>query len=165
MLFNICMKLLGEAIRRYGLKCHQYADDTQLCLSFSSDPDRPPTLWPYAALTLTWLYPFHNEGPKTEHNTPVAGAPELVVNYEPVNMISTRDMAKTAIILYAICFFTNSDGKAVMKRSVSEMQIMHDLGEHLHSTNRQNWLLEKLQTVHHEPRAAEETAVDAKPRE
>ncbi|XP_044282079.1 parathyroid hormone [Varanus komodoensis] len=80
-------------------------------------------------------------------------------------MISTRDMAKTAIILYAICFFTNSDGKAVMKRSVSEMQIMHDLGEHLHSTNRQNWLLEKLQTVHHEPRAAEETAVDAKPRE
>lgn len=38
---------------------------------------------------------------------------------------------------------------------------MHDLGEHLHSADRQNWLLEKLQTVHHEPEAIEET----KPRE
>ncbi|XP_020652846.2 parathyroid hormone [Pogona vitticeps] len=80
-------------------------------------------------------------------------------------MASTRVLVKTAVILYAICFITNSGGKAVMKRSVSEMQIMHDLGEHLHSVNRQNWLLEKLQTVHHDPQAAEETAVDAKPRE
>ncbi|XP_061469105.1 parathyroid hormone [Rhineura floridana] len=80
-------------------------------------------------------------------------------------MTSTRDMAKTAIILCAIYFFANSDGKAVIKRSVSEMQIMHNFGEHLHSANRQNWLLEKLQTVHHDPQAAEEAAVDAKPRE
>uniref|UniRef100_A0A8C5SSP0 Parathyroid hormone n=1 Tax=Laticauda laticaudata TaxID=8630 RepID=A0A8C5SSP0_LATLA len=76
-------------------------------------------------------------------------------------MTSTKDMTKCAFILYAICFFINSDGKAVMKRSVSEVQIMHDLGEHLHSADRQNWLLEKLQTVHHEPEAIEET----KPRE
>ncbi|XP_062974842.1 parathyroid hormone [Elgaria multicarinata webbii] len=80
-------------------------------------------------------------------------------------MTSIRDMAKTAIILCAVCFFANSDGKAVKKRSVSEMQIMHNLGEHLHSANRQTWLLEKLQTVHHDPQAAEETAMDAKPRE
>ncbi|XP_066467868.1 parathyroid hormone [Tiliqua scincoides] len=80
-------------------------------------------------------------------------------------MTSTRDMAKTAIILYVVCFFANSDGKAVMKRSVSEMQIMHNLGEHLHSADRQNWLLEKLQTVHHDAQPAEAAAVDAKPRE
>ncbi|XP_062992110.1 uncharacterized protein LOC134404983, partial [Elgaria multicarinata webbii] len=30
MLFNIYMKPLGEVIRRCGLRCHQYADDTQL---------------------------------------------------------------------------------------------------------------------------------------
>ncbi|KAF7243701.1 Pleckstrin-likey domain-containing family M member 3 [Varanus komodoensis] len=30
MLFNIYMKTLGEVIRRFGLRCHQYADDTQL---------------------------------------------------------------------------------------------------------------------------------------
>uniref|UniRef100_H9GQQ7 Parathyroid hormone n=1 Tax=Anolis carolinensis TaxID=28377 RepID=H9GQQ7_ANOCA len=76
-------------------------------------------------------------------------------------MTSTRVLAKTTIILYAICFFTNADGK----RSVSEMQIMHNLGEHLHSADRQNWLLERLQTVHHAPLVAEETVVDAKPRE
>uniref|UniRef100_A0A8D0DFP5 Parathyroid hormone n=1 Tax=Salvator merianae TaxID=96440 RepID=A0A8D0DFP5_SALMN len=85
-------------------------------------------------------------------------------------MTSVREVAKTMLILYAACFFTKLDGKAVMKRSVSEMQIMHNLGEHLHSANRQNWLLEKLQTVHHDPEAAEAAAaaaaaVDAKPRE
>ncbi|XP_054825888.1 parathyroid hormone [Eublepharis macularius] len=80
-------------------------------------------------------------------------------------MTSTRDMAKTAIVLWTVCLFTYSDGKAMMKRSVSEMQIMHNFGEHLHSADRQNWLLEKLQTVHHDGQPAEAAAVDAKPRE
>nr|XP_056707803.1 parathyroid hormone [Euleptes europaea] len=80
-------------------------------------------------------------------------------------MTSTSDMAKTAIILWAVCTFASSDGKTMMKRSVSEMQIMHNLGEHLHSADRQNWLLDQLQTVHHGDQPAEAAAVDAKPRE
>ena len=38
MLFNIYMELLGEVIRRFGLRSQQYADDTQLYLSFSNNP-------------------------------------------------------------------------------------------------------------------------------
>uniref|UniRef100_A0A670J261 Reverse transcriptase domain-containing protein n=1 Tax=Podarcis muralis TaxID=64176 RepID=A0A670J261_PODMU len=38
MLFNIYMKPLGEIIRGFGLGVHQYADDTQLYLSFNSKP-------------------------------------------------------------------------------------------------------------------------------
>uniref|UniRef100_A0A670HUI6 Reverse transcriptase domain-containing protein n=1 Tax=Podarcis muralis TaxID=64176 RepID=A0A670HUI6_PODMU len=38
MLFNIYMQPLGEIIRRFGLGVHQYADDTQLYLSFKSEP-------------------------------------------------------------------------------------------------------------------------------
>ena len=34
MLFNMHMKLLGEVVRRFGLRSQQYADDTQLYLSF-----------------------------------------------------------------------------------------------------------------------------------
>ncbi|KAF7243832.1 Dymeclin [Varanus komodoensis] len=38
LLFNIYMKPLGEVIRRCGLRNHQYTDDTQLYLLFSSKP-------------------------------------------------------------------------------------------------------------------------------
>nr|XP_060618433.1 uncharacterized protein LOC132767443 [Anolis sagrei ordinatus] len=34
MLFNIYMKPLGEIIRSFGVRCHLYADDVQLCHSF-----------------------------------------------------------------------------------------------------------------------------------
>ena len=47
MLFNIYMRLLGEVIRGCGASCHQYADDTQLYISFlptTVDAVAPATL-------------------------------------------------------------------------------------------------------------------------
>ena len=38
MRFNIYMKPLGEVIRRFGLRSQQYAEDTRLYLSFSTNP-------------------------------------------------------------------------------------------------------------------------------
>ncbi|NWV99580.1 PTHY protein, partial [Machaerirhynchus nigripectus] len=63
-------------------------------------------------------------------------------------MTSIRNLAQIAIILGAICFFTTSDGRPMMKRSVSEMQLMHNLGAHRHTVERQDWLQMKLQDVH-----------------
>ena len=37
MLFNIYMEPLGDVIRRFGLRSQQYADNTQLYLSFSTN--------------------------------------------------------------------------------------------------------------------------------
>ncbi|NXD95425.1 PTHY protein, partial [Chaetorhynchus papuensis] len=63
-------------------------------------------------------------------------------------MTSIRNLTWAAIILCAMCFFTTSDGRPMMKRSVSEMQLMHNLGEHRHTVERQDWLQMKLQDVH-----------------
>ncbi|NXU45766.1 PTHY protein, partial [Drymodes brunneopygia] len=63
-------------------------------------------------------------------------------------MPSLRNLVQTAIILCAMCFFTTSDGRPMVKRSVSEMQLMHNLGEHRHTMERQDWLQMKLQDVH-----------------
>ncbi|NWZ81149.1 parathyroid hormone [Poecile atricapillus] len=63
-------------------------------------------------------------------------------------MTAVRNLARAAIILCAMCFFTSCDGRPMVKRSVSEMQLMHNLGEHRHTVERQDWLQMKLQDVH-----------------
>ncbi|XP_008710184.1 parathyroid hormone [Ursus americanus] len=63
-------------------------------------------------------------------------------------MMSAKDMVKVMIVMFAICFLAKSDGKPVKKRSVSEIQFMHNLGKHLSSMERVEWLRKKLQDVH-----------------
>ncbi|NXR43937.1 PTHY protein, partial [Hippolais icterina] len=63
-------------------------------------------------------------------------------------MTSIRNLARAAIILCAMYFFTTCDGRPMVRRSVSEMQLMHNLGEHRHTVERQDWLQMKLQDVH-----------------
>ncbi|NXQ42661.1 parathyroid hormone [Catharus ustulatus] len=63
-------------------------------------------------------------------------------------MTSIRNLVWAAILLCAMCLFTSSDGRPMVKRSVSEMQLMHNLGEHRHAVERQDWLQMKLQDVH-----------------
>nr|XP_010963143.1 parathyroid hormone [Camelus bactrianus] len=46
-------------------------------------------------------------------------------------MMSAKDMAKIMVVMFAICFLARSDGKPIKKRSVSEIQFMHNLGKHL----------------------------------
>ncbi|CAK6449216.1 unnamed protein product [Pipistrellus nathusii] len=62
-------------------------------------------------------------------------------------MMSAKDMVKVMIVMFAICFFAKSDGKPI-KRSVSEIQLMHNLGKHLNAMERMEWLKKKLQDVH-----------------
>ncbi|KAF6105743.1 parathyroid hormone [Phyllostomus discolor] len=63
-------------------------------------------------------------------------------------MMSAKDMVKVMIVMFAICFFAKSDGKPIKRRSVSEIQLMHNLGKHLNSMERVEWLRKKLQDVH-----------------
>ncbi|XP_014699732.3 parathyroid hormone [Equus asinus] len=63
-------------------------------------------------------------------------------------MISAKNMVKIMIVMFAIFLLAKSDGKPVRKRSVSEIQLMHNLGKHLNSVERVEWLRKKLQDVH-----------------
>ncbi|XP_059567106.1 parathyroid hormone-like [Myotis daubentonii] len=63
-------------------------------------------------------------------------------------MMSAKDMVKVMIVLFAICFFAKSDGKPMKRRSVSEIQLMHNRGKHLNAMERTEWLRKKLQDVY-----------------
>ncbi|ELW70785.1 parathyroid hormone isoform X2 [Tupaia chinensis] len=62
-------------------------------------------------------------------------------------MMSAKDMAKVMIVMFVICFLTQSDGETIKKRSVSEIQLMHNRGKHLKSMERMEWLRKKMQDV------------------
>ncbi|XP_007121664.1 parathyroid hormone [Physeter macrocephalus] len=63
-------------------------------------------------------------------------------------MMFAKDMVKVMVVMFAVCFLARSEGKSVKKRSVSEIQLMHNLGKHLSSMERVEWLRKKLQDVH-----------------
>lgn len=49
---------LGETfLWRFGLRCHQYEDDSQLCLSFPSDPrEAVEVLNQYLKSVMNWMW-------------------------------------------------------------------------------------------------------------
>ena len=56
MLFNIYMRPLGGVIRGCGASCHQYADDTQLYISFSpTTVNAVLSLQPCLETVLQWM--------------------------------------------------------------------------------------------------------------
>ncbi|KAJ8412857.1 hypothetical protein AAFF_G00104390 [Aldrovandia affinis] len=65
-------------------------------------------------------------------------------------MFSIRhvDTFTVTIFLCILCYSMKSDGKPLGKRSVSEVQLMHDLGEHKHVQKRQDWLQLKMKDIH-----------------
>ncbi|XP_032751549.1 parathyroid hormone [Rattus rattus] len=63
-------------------------------------------------------------------------------------MMSASAVAKVMTLMLAVCLLTQADGKPVKKRAVSEIQLMHNLGKHLASVERMQWLRKKLQDVH-----------------
>ncbi|KAJ1177508.1 hypothetical protein NDU88_002763 [Pleurodeles waltl] len=65
-------------------------------------------------------------------------------------------MTKVAIMLCGICFITRSDGRPTRRRSVSEVQLMHNFGEHRHNMDRQEWL--QLQLLELYPDAMRQSA-------
>ncbi|XP_038201169.1 parathyroid hormone [Arvicola amphibius] len=67
---------------------------------------------------------------------------------EPIKTMSAKAMAKVMIAMLAVGLLAQTDGKPVKKRAVSEIQLMHNLGKHLASMERMQWLRKKLQDVH-----------------
>ncbi|XP_070282768.1 parathyroid hormone-like [Myotis yumanensis] len=62
-------------------------------------------------------------------------------------MMSAKDMVKVMIVLFAICFFAKSDGKTLQRKTVGEIQLMHDRRQHQIKKERQEWLRKLLEEV------------------
>ncbi|KAG5849150.1 hypothetical protein ANANG_G00106940 [Anguilla anguilla] len=65
-------------------------------------------------------------------------------------MFSTRNLDTLIVIIFLsmLCYSLKSEAKPLGKRSISEVQFMHNLGEHKHVQGRQHWLRMKLKDIH-----------------
>uniref|UniRef100_A0A4W5LHP8 Parathyroid hormone n=1 Tax=Hucho hucho TaxID=62062 RepID=A0A4W5LHP8_9TELE len=63
----------------------------------------------------------------------------------PIKDLGIKVVLMSLCILY---YSTLSEGRPLRKRSVSEVQLMHNLGEHKHVQLRQDWLQMKLRDIH-----------------
>ncbi|XP_036179013.1 parathyroid hormone-like [Myotis myotis] len=62
-------------------------------------------------------------------------------------MMYAKEMVKVMIVLFAICFFAKSDGKTLQKKTVGEIQLMHNWRQHLNNKARREWLRNLLAKV------------------
>ncbi|XP_055069779.2 parathyroid hormone 1b [Misgurnus anguillicaudatus] len=64
-------------------------------------------------------------------------------------MSSIRSLEKTilVIVLWGLCSLLYLEGLPVSKRSISEVQLMHNVREHKQVLNRQDWLQLKLNNI------------------
>ncbi|MBN3322442.1 PTHY protein, partial [Atractosteus spatula] len=58
------------------------------------------------------------------------------------------DKLSCIMVLCALYYSSQSEGVPLRKRSVSEVQLMHSLGEHKYDKERQDWLQMKLKDIH-----------------
>ncbi|XP_054581183.1 parathyroid hormone-like [Eptesicus fuscus] len=62
-------------------------------------------------------------------------------------MMSAKVMVKVMIVMFAICIFAKSDGKPI-KRTVTEIELMHKLSKLMKDRERIEWLKKLLKEVH-----------------
>ena len=86
MLFNIYMKPLGAVIQRFGVRCHQYADDTQLYFSFSSSSGEAVDVLNWClAVTMDWMRANKLKlNPDKTEMLLVGGSSDRMVGVQPV---------------------------------------------------------------------------------
>uniref|UniRef100_A0A3B3B521 Parathyroid hormone n=1 Tax=Oryzias melastigma TaxID=30732 RepID=A0A3B3B521_ORYME len=60
-------------------------------------------------------------------------------------MLSVRYLETLVLLVFIACCIT--EAKPLRKRSISEMQLMHNLQEHKQVGERQDWLQEKLKKI------------------
>uniref|UniRef100_H2LSX9 Parathyroid hormone n=1 Tax=Oryzias latipes TaxID=8090 RepID=H2LSX9_ORYLA len=59
-------------------------------------------------------------------------------------MLSIRYLETLLLVVFIACYITEAKP---LKRSISEMQLMHNLQEHKQVGDRQDWLQEKLKKI------------------
>ncbi|XP_056318956.1 parathyroid hormone 1b [Danio aesculapii] len=62
-------------------------------------------------------------------------------------LIRCLEKATLIIVLWSLCSFLFLEGLPISKRSISEVQLMHNVREHKEMLDRQDWLQLKLNNI------------------
>ncbi|XP_027008925.1 parathyroid hormone 1b [Tachysurus fulvidraco] len=61
--------------------------------------------------------------------------------------VHAMDKSIFIVLFWSLCILVHLEGLPISKRSISEVQLMHNVGEHKQAVERQDWLQVKLKTV------------------
>uniref|UniRef100_R4GDA2 Reverse transcriptase domain-containing protein n=1 Tax=Anolis carolinensis TaxID=28377 RepID=R4GDA2_ANOCA len=136
MLFNIYMKPLGEVIRSFGVRCHLYADDTQLYYSFPpNSKEAPQILNQCLAAVMGWMRANKLKlNPDKTEVLQVSRMPDRGIGWQPVLdgvALPLKAQVRSLGVLLDSSLTLDAQVSAVAGRAFAQLKLVRQLRPYL----------------------------------